>query len=77
MLLGLLQPGEVEHIMELAHHTANVIGGETAVFHRIDHIATAGVVAPRLGQHSRQYRITGHGIVASFVNNRGTPHTFS
>jgi hypothetical protein len=47
--LGLLQRNEVNQLMELGHHTADVITGKAAVFHLYNHITTAGSVAPRLG----------------------------
>ena len=48
VLLGLFQPTEVKNLMEFCYHTPDVTGGKATVFHRIDDIATAGVVAPRL-----------------------------
>ena len=47
--LGLLQRNEVKQLMELGHHTVDVIIGKAAVFHCHNHIATASSVALRLG----------------------------
>lgn len=60
MVLGLVQRFEIKYIMELTDNAPDVLGGKTTVFHRIDHISPAGVVAPRLGQHSGQCRIELH-----------------
>ena len=50
VLLGLLQPTDVKDLIELSHHTPDVLGRKTAVLHRVDHIAATGIVAPRLGE---------------------------
>ena len=57
VLLGLLQPAEIKDLMELGHYTPDVRGRKTAVFHSVDDIAPAGVVAPRLGKQGRQFGI--------------------
>ena len=60
MRLGLFQPPAVEHFIELGHHAPDVPGRKAAVFHRIDDIAPAHVVAPRLGQQSGQSGVVFH-----------------
>ena len=60
VLLGLLQPAEVKDFMELRHHTPDVRGRKPAVLHSVDDIATAGVVALRLGKQGHQFGIILH-----------------
>lgn len=63
VLLGLFQSTDVKDLIELSHHTPDVQGRKPAVLHGIDDIATASVVAPRLGQHSSQHRIIVHSVI--------------
>ena len=49
VLLGLFQTADVENLIELRHHAPDVVGRKPAVLHRVDDVATAGIVAPRLG----------------------------
>ena len=58
--LGFLQSTDVKDLIELCHHTPDVRGRKPAVFHSVDDIATAGVVAPRLGKQGRQSGIMRH-----------------
>ena len=44
MVLGFVQRFEIKYIVELTDNAPDVLGGKTAVFHRIDHISPAGVV---------------------------------
>ena len=60
VLLGLLQPAEIKDLMELCHHTPDVRGRKPAVLHSVDDIASAGVVAPRLGKQGLQFGIILH-----------------
>ena len=60
VLLGLLQPTDVKDLMELCHHTSDVRGRKTAVFHSVDDIAPAGIVTPRLGKQSTLDRVLLH-----------------
>ena len=77
VLLGLFQTADVENLIELSHHTPDVRGRKTAVFHSVDDIASAGIVAPRLGQHSSQHRIIVHSVIPHFHKWRGAPRSFS
>ncbi len=58
--LGLVQPPAVKNLIELGHHAPDVLGSKPAVFHRVDDIAPAHVVTPRLGQQSRQSGVVFH-----------------
>ena len=60
MLLGLFQTADVENLIELRHHAPDFVGRKTTVLHRVDDVATAGIVAPRLGEHGRQVGIMLH-----------------
>ncbi len=64
---GLLQCGIVENLVELHHHLLNVGGLETAPFHRGDHIAPAGPLAPRLREQGRQFWIVVHRAFPFFI----------
>ena len=77
VLLGLFQTADVENLIELRHHAPDVVGRKPAVLHRVDDIATAGIVAPRLGQHSSQHRIIVHSVIPHFHKWRGAPRSFS
>ena len=77
MLLGLFQTAGVENLIELRQYAPDVQGRKPAVLHRVDDIATAGVVAPRLGQHSSQHRIIVHSVIPHFHKWRGAPRSFS
>lgn len=60
VLLGLLQPAEIKDLMELCHHTPDVCGRKPAIFHSVDDIAPASVVAPRLDKQGRQFGVILH-----------------
>ena len=70
MVLGLVQRFEVKYIVKLTDNAPDVLGGKTAVFHRIDHISPSGVVAPRLDQHSGQYGIVFHFLIPPLIKFR-------
>src|SRR5699024_5876643 len=69
VLLGLFQPTDVKDLIELSHHTPDVLGRKTAVLHRVDHIAATGIVTPRLGEQGRQFWIVIHRAFPSFLIN--------
>ena len=77
LLLGLFQTAEVENLVEFRYHAPDFVGRKTTVLHRVDDIATAGIVAPRLGQHSSQHRIIVHSVIPHFHKWRGAPRSFS
>ena len=58
--VGVSSSKEVCLLMELPNNAPDVLGGKTAVFHRIHHISSAGVIAPRFGQYSGQFGIAFH-----------------
>ena len=60
MLLGLFQSTDVKDLIELCHHTPDVRGRKPTVFHSVDDIAPAGIVAPRLGKQGRQFGVILH-----------------
>ena len=60
VLLGFLQPTDVKDLIELCHHTPDVRGRKPTVFHSVDDLAPAGIVAPRLGKQGRQFGIMLH-----------------
>ena len=70
MVLGFVQRFEIKYIVELTDNAPDVLGGKNTVFHRIDHISPAGVVAPRLGQHSGQYGIVFHFLIPPLIKFR-------
>ena len=67
MLLGLFQSTDVKDLIELSHHTPDVLGRKTAVLHRVDHIAATGIVTPRLGEQGLQFWIIVHRAFPSFL----------
>lgn len=76
VLLGLLQPAEVKNLVEFCHHTPDVRGRKATVFHSVDDIAPAGIVVPRPGQHSRQYRIATHNRFSCAVDGQEAVEIF-
>ena len=63
----LLHGAEVKDLVELGKHLPNIIWLEAAVFHRLDDIATASVIAPVLvqGQNLLSDKAGGAGSVCS------------
>ncbi len=77
VLLGLFQTAEVENLVEFRYHAPDFVGRKTTVLHRVDDIATAGVIAPRLRQHSSRYGIIVHSVIPHFHKWREAPRSFS
>ena len=60
MLIGFLNGFHIENPMKLTNHPFNILGLKVTVFHRLNNVTTAGIVAPPLGHHHIQSQIFFH-----------------